>query len=408
MVIQRFRPFFSGQGVQLEELCRELAQRGARSTIYTATRGREVTRESCDGYEIRRLRCDLPGIGWTRHNNRFWMPFFALRTLAALSRRRKAVDIVHVHSLTDALHAARLFGWLWQVPVIFEMTLLGTDDPLAVRASPNRFQRQRYASYRGCDAFVAISPALARRYREAGLPENRIRVIPQGVDTERFQPLDPAAKAAARRVLGLPENALLILFAGSLIYRKGIDVLLLAWERLHRRYPEAHLLLLGKDRFPEAPAADAFLATQIGRLSAAAAEQVIRLGRRDDPQALMRCADLFLFPSRREGFGSVIIEAMACGLPCVVSDLPGITDYIFAALCTAEGLATTDQSDGVVVDQEDDAALALAATALIDTPVAAAIGQRARQRACEAFGLQQVAPSYLDLYTSLRSTAERR
>ncbi|MGH7820533.1 MAG: glycosyltransferase family 4 protein, partial [Candidatus Binatia bacterium] len=235
MVVQRFRPDFSGQGVQVEELSKALAARGVETTILAAARHPAVVAEAHRGYRIERLRCDVPGLPRSRLVDHLWSPVFAARAFLRLLRLREGVDLVHVHALTDALYGARLFGRLRRVPVIFEMTLLGEDDPLSVRASRNLFPAIRYALYRRCDGYVAISPAIARRYEEAGLPVERLRIVPQGVDLRRFSP--PPDRSAIRARLGLPADAPLAVFVGSLIERKGIDLLLAAFARIHAALP---------------------------------------------------------------------------------------------------------------------------------------------------------------------------
>ena len=122
----------------------------------------------------------------------------------------------------------------------------------------------------------------------------------------------------------------------------------------HRSHPEAHLVLVGKEQFPEDDAAAGWLAREWSRLPPAPRRHV-RVGVRSDVGRYLQASDLSVFPSRREGFGTVIIEAMACGLPCIVAELPGITDYIFDG----------DGSDGLVIAQDDQAALARAMQALL-------------------------------------------
>jgi glycosyltransferase involved in cell wall biosynthesis len=392
MVIQRFRPYFSGQGVQLEELARALVRRGAEVTVVAAVRGRDAPRdERRDGVSIRRLRCDLPGradSGWRR---RLWSPTFALRTFFHLLGRGARPDLVHVHGANDALYAAWAFGRLARVPVLFEMTLMGVDDPATIRASQNRFASLRRGIYRRCDGYVAMSPALAEAYLAAGLPESKLRMIPQGVDVETYRP--PSDRAGLRRELGADGDGPVVVFLGSLIERKGIDVLLSAWERIHRARPAASLWLVGRDRFEDDPGAGRFLERCFASLPASALARVRRFGVRDDPARLLQAADVFVFPSRREGFGTAIIEAMACALPSVVAELRGITDYIFAP-AGAAGAAS-----GVVVAQADAAALADAVLALLaDGARAAAIGAAARQRACERFAIGRIAEEYLAWY----------
>ena len=138
----------------------------------------------------------------------------------------------------------------------------------------------------------------------------------------------------------LLENSKAALMAAIEVYNKAafsyrdecaVILLLNAWEQIHRGSPSACLWLIGLDRFADDPAAERFLEECLARLSPSALSRVRRLGVRDDAQRFLQVADVFLFPSRREGFGTAIIEAMACGVPCIVGELPGITDFIFAA-----------------------------------------------------------------------------
>src|SRR5262245_49783462 len=158
MVIQRFRPYFSGQGVQLEELARALVRRGARVSVIAAVRGQDAPRiEERDGVSIRRLRSDLFGSADSGWGRRLWSPTFALRTFFHLLGDRPRPDLIHVHGANDALHSAWALGRLLGVPALFEMTLMGVDDPETVRASKNRFASLRYAVYRRFTGYVAMS-----------------------------------------------------------------------------------------------------------------------------------------------------------------------------------------------------------------------------------------------------------
>lgn len=403
MVIQRFRPAFSGQAVQVEQVCRELARRRVRTTVLTAVRGRPGGTEACDGWQVRRLRADLlPG---SHDRSRLWMPIFGVRVAAALARVRP--DLVHVHGPTDGLYGAWLYGRLMGVPRVAEMTLLGDDDPLSIREHHGRLRRLRWAMYRRYDAWVAMSEAFLDSVRAAGLPAERVRVIPQGVDTDRFRPADVGERHRLRAELALSAEAPLVVFLGSLVRRKGVDVLLRAWPAVLAAVPEARLALVGRDDYPEGSGEAEFLAAQLQGLPHQARESVHRIGLLAEPERALRAADVLAFPSRREGFGSVIIEAMACGLPCVVTELPGITDLIFAQPVRDGGEPPGD-ADGVVVPQEDTEALAAALIGLLQRPRRARrIGDSARRRACEAFAMPRIVDAYLRLYRDLLREGRR-
>lgn len=402
MIIQRFRPDFSGQGVQVEHLCGALAGRGIHCIVISAVRGRRSDREECAGYEIRRLRADLlPGSG-TR--SRLWTPTFGLRVFAALMRMDR-VDVVHVHGLHDGLYGAALYCRVRGVPLVFEMTLMGVDDPDTALATGHRLRSLRRRIYRRLDAYVAMSRAFLPGYRTAGLPPERLQVIPQGVDTNRFRPLTPEARGRARSELGCRPDAQVVVFLGSLVERKGLDVLLKAWPDVHRAHPGAYLVLAGRDDFAAGSPERRFLDERFAALPRAAKEAIRRIGLRDDPERVLAAADVFVLPSRREGFGSAIIEAMACGVPAVVTRLDGITDFIFRT--PASGKDGPAGADGVVVPQDSPPALAGAIAALLADPIRGqAIGAVGRARVRDAFDLHRVvAPAYDRLY---RDLLERR
>ena len=393
MVIQRFRPYFSGQGVQLEELSRVLVRRGADVTVVAAMRGRDAPREErIHGVSIRRLRSDLPGRGDSRLRRRLWSPTFAARTFLHLLLRAGPVDLVHVHGATDALYAAWAFGRLRRVPVLFEMTLMGVDDPLSMQSSKHCFAGTRDAIYRRFPGYVAMSPALAQAYREAGMPEDRLRMIPQGVDVERYRPA--ADRAVLRRELSVAEDEPVLVFLGSLVERKGIDVLLAAWERIHRERPAARLWLVGRDRFADDPAAESFLERCLGTLSPAARARVERFGVRGDAERFLQAADAFLFPSRREGFGTAIIEAMACGVPCVASNVGG-----------SRAILSGDDA-GLLFEAGDAAGLAARLEQVLTQPeTARRLGERGRAAVVAHYDLERLVAGEIALLRRVAGVA---
>jgi len=390
MVIQRFRPSFGGQGVQVESLCAALSERGIEPTVYTANPGDAPALEHMDGYRVRRLRTDLRG------RSPHW-PAFGARVHRAL--RRDHPDLVHVHGLTDALYAGWLYCRTAGKPLVFEMTLLGVDEPAAIDSNTARLGWLRRRLYRQADAYVAMSRAFEPSYEESGLPAQLLHVIPQGVDTTQFRPATEAARVEARAALDLPTATPVIAFVGSLVERKGIDVLLRAWPTVRVRHATATLALAG----PGELAGEATQAA-LAAMSDADRASLRLLGRRDDIDVVLAAADAFVFPSRREGFGTVIIEAMATGLPCVVAELPGITDYIFEHPTDSPVSVDTD-ADGIIVAQEDASALAAALDAILENPaLRATLGANARARAVAGFELGTIADQYVDLYGELRES----
>jgi len=394
MIIQRFRPAFAGQGIQVEMLTQALTRRGIDVSIITAAAGRDRSVERLEGYSVVRLGSDPPRSLPGRWRQRLRGAAFAARVLSFLESDRRH-DVIHVHALTDALYSSYMWCWWHDIPLVFEMTLLGADDASTLLSTRHRFAWLRRRIFGRCDGYVAISPALQEKYRTAGLPPSKLRLVPQGVDLCRFS--QGESKLAVREDLGLPTHGPVIVFVGSLIHRKGIDVLLRAWSEVSAVRPDAHLVLVGRNDFPEDVGAARFLREQLAQVPFDARPRLHQPGVCDDVHRWLQASDLFVFPSRREGFGSVMIEAMACGLPCIVTDQPGITDFIFGAA----------GDRGLVIPQEDHAAMSAAVLEMLRNPERAAqIGLAARDDVIRRFDIERIADRYVSFYTDLQSGVE--
>ena len=196
-----------------------------------------------------------------------------------------------------------------------------------------------------------------------------LTVVPPGVDTERFRPLDPDRRAAIRHRLGLPASGRLVLSVSRLVPRKGMDVLIEAGARLARGRPDLVVAVAGAGRDRG----------RLERLARKANSPVHFLGRVSDADlpGLYASADVFAMCCRnrwgsleQEGFGIVFLEAAACGVPAVAGASGGATD------------AVVDGRTGVVVHRPADPAAVVAALApLLDHPDRRqAMGAAARAR----------------------------
>jgi phosphatidylinositol alpha-1,6-mannosyltransferase len=205
-------------------------------------------------------------------------------------------------------------------------------------------------------------------------------VVPPGVDTERFVPLDHAARAAARRTFDLPVDAPVVVSISRLVPRKGFDTLVRAAARLRHRHPDLVVAIAGAGR-------DRARLEQLARECGA---PVRFLGRVPDEQlpALYGCADVFAMLCRtrwmgleQEGFGIVFVEAAACGVAQVAGASGGAPEAVLHG------------ETGLVVDEPGDpAAVADAIGALLADPARrAAMGAAARRRAVEEFAYDVLA-----------------
>jgi glycosyltransferase involved in cell wall biosynthesis len=192
----------------------------------------------------------------------------------------------------------------------------GCDVLWGLRQNPGRVERTKEA-LRRADLVVAVSRDLADNVARFGVPDHRIRVVYDGVETSAFR---PGSKAAARAAVGMSDDAPNVLFVGSLVPVKGLDFLLPACARLAAAGRRFRLHLVGSGPLR------ATLERQAR--GAGLADRVVFHGSRPhaDLPDWFRAADLFVLPSRSEGVPCVLLEAMACGTAFVASRVGGIPE----------------------------------------------------------------------------------
>ena len=222
--------------------------------------------------------------------------------------------------------------------------------------------------------FVAAELETARLRGRYALPSEKIAHVFNPLDVSEWQPGD---RATARRTLSLPQEARVVIWHGRVDFRrKGLDVLLDAWQRICRERPDDDLRLVLVGTGHDAAELRAAIAGLSGILWV---DEYVRDRLR--LQTYLHAADVYAFPSRHEGFAVAPLEAMASGLPVVAADAPGIRDLL-------EG---GEASGGMVVPRGDAATLAAALAQLIDDEnLCRALGARARARVEESFALEAV------------------
>jgi sugar transferase (PEP-CTERM/EpsH1 system associated) len=230
--------------------------------------------------------------------------------------RRERIDIVHVHNwqtMFVGIASARLAG----VPVVIH-----GEHGHDTTAKPWRRVMLKRILSRFADAIVCVSGDLRRELEEEWrVPFHRITYIANGVDVERFRPLEPSA--ALRAELGLAPDSRVLLNVGGIRAIKDHPTLIRALALLREQVPDVQLLIVGSDYHRQLKAELEVLATELGVRDA-----VIFAGIRNDVPELLALSDIYVNSSRFEGMSNTILEAQACAVPVVATRVGGTPELI--------------------------------------------------------------------------------
>lgn len=381
--ITRYAPIFSGQAIQLERVGRQLKKKGVEFFVVSYRFSGLPAYEERDGVEIHRISPSLPG--------RLGTVVFNIRAFLAMFRFRDDFDILHVHSIAVGKYGAMLAARMLGKKAVFEMTLVDSDDPEAIRRN-SPAPPIEMVFFNMFDKYFAISEALAKSYEHMGMPRDKLWRLAKGVDTELYAP--PADKAPIRRELGLPEDRPLVVFVGAVMVRKGVDVLMDAWKKVASEDSRAVLVVVGPDTFDEVQSRLNVFARDTKEMVKRDLEgSVVFTGMTDKVPEYLRASDIYVFPSRAEGMPASPLEALSCGLPVVLAPMQGIAEQVIE-----------DGKSGIIVPQDDAGALAEALLGLLRDPARAAeLGRAARERALERFSVEKAAEALIGYYNDMLS-----
>lgn len=203
-----------------------------------------------------------------------------------------------------------------------------------------------------------------------------------GVDLQRFK-VDNSARISLRKELSIDESDKVILFVGRLNREKGIIDLALAFSALCQNYKKIHLIIVGPDEG---------MIHDIEQVAIGCLNRIHIIGMSNCPERYMAASDILALPSYREGFGSVIIEAAACGIPSVASRIYGLTDAI------------EDCKSGYLHEAGNVSDLTSKLMKLIENDkLRIEMGEYARARVVEYFSVERVVKCQIEFYFKVMS-----
>jgi glycosyltransferase involved in cell wall biosynthesis len=363
-----------GAEQSLVALAPELRQRGI--DIEVAYLGREATlapRLEAAGVPVHALADDEGRRG------RFGS---VLRTRRWLRARRP--DLLHT-TLFESDQAGRVAATIARVPVVSSLVNVSYGeehlaDPGVRRSRLRGAQALDALTARRVVRFHAITDVVADTMApRLHVPRNRIDVIHRGRSAEALGERSPERDAEIRGQLGVPVGAPLVVAAARHEYQKGLDVLLRSLPQVVTHVPDLVVVIAGRT-------GNATHELEGLRDELDLGQAVQMLGRRDDVPDLLAAADAFVLPSRWEGLGSVLIEAMALEAPIVASDLPAVREVLGRDLAVL-----------VPAERPQELAAAIVAT-LQDRAASARRAAAARRTFLESYEIASIAVATIAFY----------
>ena len=412
IAISTFHPYVGGAEKQAHAQGHVLRERGHEATIVTFRHDKQWAKhEMMDGVPV--IRVAGLFLGDRKKQPRVFQQVLYILALVVMGwtlwRERHKYDLLHVYQLSLLALPAAIVCKLSSKPLIVAVRSSGssgkvsgshtTASMLAGPLNPAepwlRIDAQTWvdgdleALVRMGTPFVrytrklllqihAVVVVLSSRMKEYVAAHDFLlpntQLIPNGVDTQRFYPATDTSLQDAR--------AHTVVCVSKLRYEKGVDVLLQAWYLVQQQLPEARLILVGSG--PIQP--------QLTHMAEALGirESIEFAGLQSDVVAQLHRAGIAILPSRWEGMPNAVLEAMACGIPCIATQVSGSEDII------QQGI------NGLLVEVEDYKSMAEALlTFLCDTTLATQCGQAARVTVEQRYSLDHITDLYIELYQKM-------
>lgn len=377
MVIERYIPIWGGSENQLRQLSPHLTKAGYQVEVVTRRWHQNMLSwDIVDDVIVRRL--GKPGEG------RIATLYFVVVLFWHLLRKAGKNCIIHTHGAAAlgavGVLAARMRG----AAVVAKIATAGRI-PLLCRNAAGRLV---LSLFKRADKIVSMTNEIKEELTAIGTCTDQIVRIPNGVDGQRFRPSTVSERDVWRKARGMADEVPIVVFSGRFVPRKGLDLLLEAWPRVVGQEPSAQLIVLGSG----ADQPDSIEKRMRRVVSEKGLANVSFEGECKEPETYLAIADIFAFPSRKEGFPNALLEAMASGLAVVARRIGGVSELI------------EDQLTGLLCAPNDTVGLSQALLQLtMDRKFRDRLGKQAREQVLKNYKFEQVAKKYERVYNELVS-----
>ncbi len=365
LVSSLYAPFVGGAERQAQNLARVLVSKGVRVTVLTQPVKGAPDVEKDGDIEIFRWLNTIP-LG------PLWGVSYMWNTLLACSKLKSRWDIAHSQQVSLHSYALLQAAHRMSKPVLLRFACMGDGGDLA-RIMNVRYGRFLLPKLKTASRSIVLSNALREEVIGYGFPSERIRQIPNGVDADLFIPNQLARKKNSK--------VFRFLVVGRLDRQKGIDILLQAFAKLEGKYLW-ELVVCG----------DGPLGSELEQLAQnlGLGQQVYFKGHVENVLNEYHQADILVLPSLYEGMPNAVLEAMACGLPIIGTDIGGTRELII------EGV-----TGWIVPPGSPETFSNVIKMVINDQAMIVQIGEAGRQRVEEHFSLPAIADQYIYEYEQI-------
>ena len=380
------RPKEVGSGVTqvVYNISKELSKRGHEVKVYTSNALDVKRKMSNEGSSV---IVDGIKVNFFPYKVHYYTFFLTPSMISAVRRNLKEFDIIHIHDL-------RAFQ---SIVVYYYARKYGVPYVLQVHGSlPRIMAKQRlkwiydfffgYRLLKDASKVIALSQIEAEQYKRMGVPEEKIAIIPNGIDLSEYANLPP--KGCFKKKFGIKEEKKTVLYLGRIHKIKGIDILVRTFANVVKKLDDVRLVIVGPD--------DGYLSELEALIKALKIEDKVLITEplydRDKLEAYVD-ADLYVLPSRYETFPMTILEAYACGKPVIASKLDGLKDLVI------------NRKTGLLIAPGNAEQLAKSIFSVLnDHDKAEEMGLRGRQFMKENFTITKVVNRLEDLYKEVVSS----
>jgi len=323
---------------------------------------------------------ELKGIPMFKLNKR---EGFDLRTMVAIVKivQRESIDLINPHHFMPLFYAFPACK-LTKIKIVYtEHSVWEAAQVKGMWEIISKFLMSK------TDSIVGVSPEISAFLKNKyALPQHRVRAIINGIDTQIFSPAPRNNRF--RRTMGLEESHIAIGMTGNFRKVKNHHLLINAFARITAQFPNARLVLIGQGFSGDPENTEKDIHSLVRKYNIG--DKVHFVGYRNDVHTILPCLDIFCLTSHKEGLPLSLIEAMACGLPVVGTDVEGIRVVIESG------------RNGFLVENHDSGDLARVLSILIaDRPLRERMGKEGRKDAERYYSLTRFSRQYNQLFASL-------